>query len=266
MKRVAHLDSQTVLRSYSKIRAIYKALKRSLNQPKLLLFLSEFVKPGELVFDVGANVGNYVSMFLKLGAKVVAIEPQQDCLKSLVSRFGNDDRVSIEPVALGAQEKQSFIYLSEVRNPIASMSEEWIKAVKQSGRFRFFRWGSPQPVSVTSMDKMIEKYGAPSFCKIDAEGYEHEILKGVSFPLGRLSFEYHIEYLPKLESCLNTLAELGPYSFNFTVGEQPFFKSSVWLNSNDLLKMLRTLSARTLQGDIYGVLDKNRSEMRKLPN
>ncbi|MGC8657896.1 MAG: FkbM family methyltransferase [Desulfomonilaceae bacterium] len=253
------MDLQKVLRSYSKIRAIYKTLRWSLKQPRLISLLSDFVKPGDLVFDVGANVGAYVSIFLRLGAKVVAVEPQQDCLKTLRSKFGNDPRVSIEPVALGSREEQGFIYLSEVRNPISSMSLEWIEAVKRSGRFGFFRWGSPEPVSVTTMDRMISKYGVPSFCKIDAEGYEHQILEGLSVPVERLSFEYHVEYLHKLEPCLTALSDLGAYWFNFTIGQQPLFKSSEWLDAEALLKRLQGLSVRTLQGDIYGTLKHKRS-------
>jgi len=257
------LDLQDVLGFYSKFRSVYKTVRRSINSPRLLLFLSEFVKPGDLVFDVGANVGNYVMVCLKLGARVVAIEPQEDCVKLLVSRFGRDHRVSIEPVAIGEKEGKGLLYLSDVRTPISSMSRDWIEAVKTSGRFRHLEWRRSQAVAVTCVDNLIEKYGKPSFCKIDAEGYEHEVLMGLNFPLEKLSFEYHIECLSKLEFCLSRLAEFGTYSFNYTIGEQPCFRSSEWLNSTDLLQIFRSLSTRTLQGDIYAILDKPHLEREK---
>ena len=250
------MDLQDVLKFYSKFRSVYKAVKRSINSAKLLLFLSEFIQPGDLVFDVGANVGNYVMVCLKLGARVVAIEPQEDCLKSLISRFGKDHRVSIEPVALGEKEGEGLLYLSDVRTPISSMSLDWIEAVKKSGRFSRFEWRGSETVTVKCMENLIEKYGRPSFCKIDAEGYDHEVLMGLNSPLQKLSFEYHIECLSKLEFCLSRLAEFGTYSFNYTIGEQPCFRSSVWLNSTELLQLFQTLSNRTLQGDIYTILDK----------
>jgi len=234
-----------------------------MNRPRLLWLLSEFIKPGDLVFDVGANVGNYVLLSLKLGARVVAIEPQQACMTALISRFGKDPRVSIELVALGEREGNSVIYLSEVRTPISSMSQNWIKAVKRSGRFRCFKWRPFQPVSVTCLDRLIEKYGVPSFCKIDTEGYEHEVLKGLNVPVQKLSFEYHIECLSILESCLNRLAELGTYSFNYTIAEEPRFKSSIWMNSADLLEIFRGVPEKTLQGDIYAILDKPHLEREK---
>jgi protein-L-isoaspartate O-methyltransferase len=36
----------------------------------------QFVKPGDLVFDIGAHVGDRVAAFRRLGARVVAVEPQ----------------------------------------------------------------------------------------------------------------------------------------------------------------------------------------------
>ncbi|HRD74433.1 MAG TPA: hypothetical protein PK264_00620 [Hyphomicrobiaceae bacterium] len=37
---------------------------------------SRFVKPGDLAFDIGAHVGDRTASFLRLGARVVALEPQ----------------------------------------------------------------------------------------------------------------------------------------------------------------------------------------------
>ena len=62
---------------------------------------------------------------------------------------------------------------------------------------------------------------------------------------------------------LSRLAEFGTYSFNYTIGEQPCFRSSEWLNSTDLLQIFRSLSTRTLQGDIYAILDKPHLEREK---
>src|SRR5689334_4646326 len=44
-----------------------------------LRFYRQFVGPGDLVFDVGANVGHVTKVFLRAGARVVAIEPQSIC-------------------------------------------------------------------------------------------------------------------------------------------------------------------------------------------
>src|SRR5215467_1781216 len=63
---------------------------------------AQFVKPGDLVFDAGAHVGDRVAAFRRLDARVVAVEPQPALVRTLRLLYGRDDRVVIEPVALGA--------------------------------------------------------------------------------------------------------------------------------------------------------------------
>ena len=74
-------------------------LQEKLEQKYLPLrvnFYKKFINPNDLVFDVGANVGNRVGAFLKCHAKVVAVEPQPYCVKILREKF--DDKITIEPV------------------------------------------------------------------------------------------------------------------------------------------------------------------------
>src|ERR1700741_472726 len=56
--------------------AIYHAIP--LRERRLKSFYRRFVRPGDLVFDVGAHVGNHVRAFSSLGCRVVAVEPQPD--------------------------------------------------------------------------------------------------------------------------------------------------------------------------------------------
>ena len=54
-----------------------------------LSFYSQFLNPNTLCFDIGANIGNRTEIFLTLGARVIAVEPQKECAKMLRLRFGN---------------------------------------------------------------------------------------------------------------------------------------------------------------------------------
>src|SRR5258708_30957815 len=60
---------------------------------------ARFVKSGDLVFDVGAHVGDRVAAFRRLGAKVVAVGPHRALNFVIRMMFGRDDRVVIERVA-----------------------------------------------------------------------------------------------------------------------------------------------------------------------
>src|SRR5919205_100885 len=62
---------------------------------------ARFVKAGDLVFDVGAHVGDRIAAFRRLGARVIACEPNPSLVPTLRRLYGNDAMVMLEPVAVG---------------------------------------------------------------------------------------------------------------------------------------------------------------------
>ena len=68
---------------------------------KILSFYSQFISKNELCFDIGANIGNFTRYFLDLGAKIVCVEPQIDCLKILYDLYGKNKKVTIIGKAIG---------------------------------------------------------------------------------------------------------------------------------------------------------------------
>ena len=83
------------------------------------------------------------------------------------------------------------------------------------------------------------------------EGFEREVLKGLSRPLARLSFEFHAELIAEALACLERLRELGLYSFNFTQENRPVFESTKMLNEKEISERLLSLPFSSLQGDVY---------------
>lgn len=88
-------------------------------------------------------------------------------------------------------------------------------------------------------------------CKIDVEGFEREVFKGLSRPLARLLFEFHAEFIGETLGCLERLRELGLYRFNFTQENRPVFESTRTLNEVELSERLLSLPFSSLQGDVY---------------
>lgn len=216
--------------------------------PQMIKFYSAFLSDGELCFDVGANLGNRTEVFLKLGAIVVAVEPQPLCAKILQLQFGS--KIEIIKSALGEAEKQDIMYISDTPE-ISSLSRDWINSVSGS-RFKNRKWNKSVSVTITTLDKLIEKYGVPKFCKIDVEGYEVEVLKGLSTPIPYLSFEYTIpEKFENIENCFRLLTPLGQFKCNFTVGENTHFELSTWSSPGIVLEELSQISREGLFGDIY---------------
>ncbi|WP_248927710.1 FkbM family methyltransferase [Paenibacillus hamazuiensis] len=222
-------------------------------QSKISMY-SQFVKPGALCFDVGANVGNRTAVFLHLGANVVAVEPQPDCIQSLWAQFGNHPKFTLVQKALGPYEGVGELNLSQW-NPLASMSAEWIHQTKASGRFAHIDWYNKIQIQVTTMDNLIREYGIPAFCKIDVEGYESHVLAGLSVPIPVLSFEFTKEHLQPAVECVHLLAALGNYRFNISSEESMRFDLPYWLEPKQFLADLdRILPNPLAWGDVYAVL------------
>jgi FkbM family methyltransferase len=245
-----------LLRLHSRARAVLKKARKALSHGQSVRFHRALVQEGDLVFDIGANVGDMTALYLELGATVVSVEPQEECLKRLEKRYERHPRVSIVPMAVGAVEGEQEMLLSDIRSPLSSMSPVWIAAVKSSGRFPYYGWGRSVAVQVTTLDSLIALYGEPEFCKIDVEGFEREVFKGLSRPLARLSFEFHAEYIGEALACLESLRDLGMYRFNFTKENQPVFESMKTLNEDEISERLLSLSCSTLQGDVYAFLER----------
>ena len=212
-------------------------------------FYSSFVSPNDLCFDVGANIGNRVSPLLKIGAKVIAIEPQTDCARHLRKKFGS--RIEIIEKGLGSTIGVQNFYVSDA-SVLSSFSKDWIDAINE--RFSDNKWTAPIPVEITTLDFLIEEYGVPSFIKIDVEGFELEVLKGLSKPIPMISFEYNVpENSQTMIDCIHHVKQINEnIEFNYCVGEEMKFALEKWMSFEEILQCVKTKDfTNFLSGDIY---------------
>jgi hypothetical protein len=120
-------------------------------------------------------------------------------------------------------------------------------AVRQDAAFAGVHWDMATSVPVATLDALIEQHGVPAFCKIDVEGYELEVLRGLSHALPALSFEYIPAALDVAYGCLERLGQLGGkqgygkqvcYEFNYFEGETHRWQSPIWLEAEALIMQL----------------------------
>jgi FkbM family methyltransferase len=216
--------------------------------PSRRSFYSQFISKDDLCFDIGANIGNRTKVFLYLGAKVVAVEPQRECSRILNIRFGS--KINLEQSALGESNGDGVIFISDT-SEVSSLSKDWISEVSKS-RFHDKQWKETELVTISTLDTLISKYGVPKFCKIDVEGFEEEVLKGLSQPIPIISFEYTVpERLMEVRNCINQLVRLGEFECNYTLGENMKFELDNWISKEALLDQIHNLSGATEFGDIY---------------
>ncbi len=216
---------------------------------EVLAFYSQFIQPDAICFDIGANMGNRTQVFRELGASVIAVEPQNFCMKFLQQKFSDDNKVVLIKKALGAEEGTAEMMLSDATT-VSTLSKDWVREMSASGRFGNCKWDKKETVPVTTFDSLIAEYGFPAFCKIDVEGYEFEVLKGLTQPVGTISLEYASELIKNTISCVNYLAGLGEVKFNYSEGEEMELVLPEWVNAGTMSDILQKMKG-TAWGDIY---------------
>jgi FkbM family methyltransferase len=222
---------------------------------RLRRFYSQFVTRGSLCFDIGAHAGNRVRCWRQLGAQVVAVEPQTDFIRVLTWLYGRDKHVAIVPVALGRAAGHAEIYVSERTPTVTTLSRDWVEGVSRDARFAGVAWSPGRRVELATLDQLIERFGHPAFVKIDVEGFEAEVLAGLSTPVRALSFEYLPAARAVALECIDRLAALGQYRYNFSPGESHRLTEPRWLDSARMRAWLAALPPGSPSGDVYAIRD-----------
>lgn len=213
----------------------------------------DIVRPGDLVFDLGAHVGSRTRTLHALGAHVVAVEPQP-LFAGFLRRTLPRSRIELVAEAVGACHGRAHLRVSRRHPTVSTLSGDWIRQVAATPGFRSVRWDRGLEVPVTTLDGLIERYGVPLFVKIDVEGMEAEILAGLSQPLPLLALEYVPAAMAIAVCCVDRLAALGRYEFNLVEGETHVLAWASWREAPATQEALAAMSAGARPGDLYARL------------
>jgi FkbM family methyltransferase len=216
-----------------------------------------FIKQGDLVFDVGAHVGDRVAAFRQLGARVVAVEPQPALRATLKFLHGRDRAVTIEPVAVGRTTGSIELRLNLDNPTVSTVSTDFIGAAADAPGWDDQAWTRTITVPMTTLDALIARHGAPAFIKIDVEGFEAEVLAGLSRPVEALSFEFTTIQPAVAAAAIDRCAALGYASFNAALGESHALVHENWLTAPQIAQWLTALPHAANSGDVYAVLHRS---------
>jgi FkbM family methyltransferase len=212
-----------------------------------------FVAAGDLVFDVGAHVGDRIASFRRLGARVVAVEPQPALAQTLRLLYGRDRSVTIEQAAIGRSPGTLDLKVNLANPTVSTASDDFIKAADGAPGWEGQRWTKIVRVAVTTLDALIERHGLPSFIKLDVEGFEVEALAGLTQAVPALSFEFTTIQRELAAAGVECCANLGFRLYNAALGESQAFVHSEWLDARGISNWLLELPMAANSGDIYAL-------------
>ncbi|MBD2305768.1 FkbM family methyltransferase [Chroococcidiopsis sp. FACHB-1243] len=233
-------------RLYHPARTLYWRLLKQERLVKFhqeVTFYSQLLEPDSLCFDIGANIGEKTEALFKAGMRVVAFEPQPNCMKELAARCSRyRSKLTKCECAVGAEPGITELYV-HTHHAHSSLDQNWTVSEVVSSVY----------VPVVTLDRAIAKFGKPRYCKIDVEGWEYEVLKGLTQPIPLISFEYHLQgdNIDKTLACIDYLSHLGELHINITPAETLLFTFQEWLPVKEFLQSFPN-SFRSRQEYNYG--------------
>lgn len=240
----------------------WPALKRSFevyygDQPRddaMDRLYERFVPRGGLAFDIGSHVGDRIASFRRVGARVVALEPQPDCAEAISVLYRDDADVALVRSACGPAAGSLTLHVNSANPTVTTASADFVKAADGAGGWEGQVWDREIEVPVTTLDVLIATHGAPDFIKIDVEGFEADVLRGLSRPVAALSFEFTTIQRDVALQCLDIVAALGKYRFNIALGESQSLTFAGPVPPEEMAAHIRALPHEANSGDIYAFL------------
>ena len=165
-----------------------------------------------LCFDIGANRGDFTVAALSKGYDVIAVEAAPKMFGELVANFIYNQRVTPLKFAVSGSDYQRIEFYEAEEDGLSTINEEWLTNESMPYAGKPYRVTSATTIT---LDKLALIYGVPDLIKIDVEGAEWSVFKGLSSKMGTIAFEWtlatlseHIEQLKYLE--IGGYTEIAP--------------------------------------------------------
>lgn len=227
-------------------------------------FYQRWIRPGVLAFDIGAHIGNRSAVWSRMGAEVVAIEPQPQLqwvlrgIRRSTAVLPGHGEMKIVDKAVGSCAGHITMAVSSRHPTVSSVDSGWIRQAAATAGFRRVHWDTPVQVESTTLQDLITQYGNPGFVKVDVEGAEQDVLCTLRQPLRALSFEFLPGMKHRALGCIDLLEKLGEYHYAFSAAEQLRFVHRKWLDAAEMQRYILAREDHRASGDIYAELHEDR--------
>jgi FkbM family methyltransferase len=210
------------------------------------------------VIDVGSNTGAKADVFLRLGARVVACEPDdanQAVLRDRFLRYRLKPRpVTVVGKAISDRVGIEKMWIDGPGSAVNTISRKWADHLKaNSGNFQYEHFGldfsRSKAVETTTLEDLVCQYGEPFFVKIDVEGHELSVIRGMRRPVPFLSFEVNLGPFRKEGiECVEVLNKLKPDGdFNYTPDCCSGLVLKEWLKFREFCGVVESSADETIE-------------------
>jgi FkbM family methyltransferase len=239
---------------YRPIRSLIGSKQTNLARAKMGEFISSLLPNGSLVFDIGAHIGSFSEVYAQVGCHVVAVEPNPASAQHL--RLVTDGlSVRVLEAAVGAECGLATLHIADKvgDGATSTLSEAFIARMEEWDERYKGNWRQQLVVPIITLDSLIARFGEPAYVKIDVEGYELDVLRGLSSQPRLLSFEFHNAELDAAYACLDRFTEDSEFNFitNPAWGYHQRFDLGKWLSRETLKNELSALTNGNVEGDIF---------------
>lgn len=187
------------------------------------------------IIDIGANRGFFTDKCISLfdnNLKMLVIEANPQLSELLVNKYIDNKNITVLNTLMSEiNDKEVDFYLCD-SDIISTASLDWINNSRFSNKGSI--WYEPLKIKSTSLDYLINIYGEADVIKIDVEGYELEVLKGLTKKTKEICFEWAEEQYDNINEIAKHLESLGYNEFGYILGDEYMKRPSIyttWIQS-----------------------------------
>jgi FkbM family methyltransferase len=200
-----------------------------------------------MIFDIGANIGQWSLANIATCDKIIALEPIPKTFKALVNNCKNHNIICENFAVCNNNNNDITFYEATRYHTISTLYKGWLT----DHRSRFYNQPFRETtVKTITMDDLIKKHGVPDFIKIDVEGGEYECISSLNQKVDLLAFEWASELSGLAGRCLDHLSKLGFTEFYLQFEDSYTFRPKEFYD----LATIKTKLAKTIQKKDWGMI------------
>jgi FkbM family methyltransferase len=212
-------------------------------------------RESDLIFDIGANQGSKTGIFLRLGARVVAVDPDRVNKAILEEKFLRyrlfPKPVTVVNKAVSDKDTVETMWIDQPGSAKNTFSQKWVEVLRADDK-RFghtLDFAQRTEVVTTTLEELAVAHGRPFFVKIDVEGYELRVLRGMLRPVPYLSFEVNLpEFRPEGLQCVELLEHLAAEgTFNYVADCRQGLVLNEWIGPREFLRVLCQCACKSIE-------------------